>query len=60
MGHLTTVLHKPETLGNAGRSLPDYIRVIRQAAENRRGVPDADPLLAAMNRVKEKKGNGGN
>ncbi len=56
MSHLTTVLHKPEALANADRSLSDYIRVIQEAADKRRGVPDADPLLAAMDKFKEKKG----
>ena len=56
MSHLTTVLHKPEALANADRSLSDYIRVIQEAADKRRGVPDADPLLAAMDKYKEKKG----
>ena len=54
MGHLTSVLQKPEALANAGKSLPDYIRVIQEAADKRRG--GTDPLLAAMEKYKEKKG----
>ena len=56
MSHLTSVLHKPESLANADRSLSDYIRVIQEAADKRQGGPDTDPLLAAMDKFKEKKG----
>lgn len=59
MGHLTTVLQKPESLSAAERSLPDYIRIIRESADKRRGVAQEDPLLAAKDKFKEKKGYGG-
>jgi len=59
MSHLTAVMQKPESLANAGRSLPDYIRVIQDCANKRRGDPEIDPLLAARDTFKEKKGYGG-
>ena len=57
MGHLTAVAGKPESPANAEKSLADYIRVIRERARKRQG--EDDPLLAAMDRFKEKKGYGG-
>ncbi len=59
MGHLTTLLQKPESLAHADRSLPDYIRIIQESAAKRRGDGESDPLLAAMQKSKEKKGYGG-
>ena len=58
-GHLTTVLQKPESLAAAEKSLPDYIRIIHQSADKRRGGTQEDPLLAAKDKFKEKKGYGG-
>ncbi len=57
--HLTAVLQKPESLAAANRSLPDYIAVINECAEKRGGGPDTDPLLAAQDKFKSKKGYGG-
>ena len=57
MGHLTTVMHQPVSLANAERALADYIRVIQRASEKRR--ESVDPLRAAIERSKEKKGYGG-
>ena len=59
MSHLTAVLQKPEALANADKSLPDYIRVITESAGKRRGDVPPDPLLAAKDKFKEKKGYGG-
>ena len=59
MSHLTAVMQKPESLANADRSLPDYIRVILDCANKRRGDSPIDPLLAARETFKEKKGYGG-
>lgn len=59
MGHLTSVLQKPESLSAADRSLPDYIRIIHESADKRRGGAQEDPLLAAKDKFKEKKGYGG-
>ena len=57
MGHLTGVVNKPESPANAERSLADYIRVIKSCAKKRQG--GGDPLLAAMEHIKEKRENGG-
>lgn len=60
MSHLSGILQRPESLANAERALEDYIQVIQRSAEKRRGVdPSVDPLLAAQNKFKEKKGYGG-
>ena len=59
MGHLTTVLQKPESPSAADRALADYIRVIQESADKRRSGVPADPLLAAKDKFKEKKGYGG-
>lgn len=59
MGHLTSVLQKPESLAAADRSLPDYIHIIQKSADKRRSGTDEDPLLAAKDKFKEKKGYGG-
>ena len=59
MGHLTSLLQKPESLAGADRSLPDYIGIIQDAAGKRRGDAQIDPLLAAKDKFKEKKGYGG-
>lgn len=59
MGHLTALLQKPESLAAADKSLPDYIEIIRQSAAKRAGGPQEDPLLAAREKFKEKKGYGG-
>lgn len=59
MGHLTNILQEPAVLANAGRALRDYIRVIRDCARKRRGTGEVDPLLAARDQFKEKRGYGG-
>ncbi len=59
MSHLTSLLQKPESLAEANRSLPDYINIIRQSALKRKGIQNDDPLAAAMDKRKEKKGYGG-
>lgn len=59
MSHLTTFLQKPESLAEASRSLPDYINIIQESALRRAGSSDADPLTAAMDKSKDKKGYGG-
>ena len=59
MGHLTALLQKPESLAAADKSLPDYIEIIRRSAAKRTGGPPEDPLLAAKDKFKEKKGYGG-
>ncbi len=59
MSHLTTLLQKPESLAEANRSLPDYINIIQESAVRRTGAHEADPLAAAMDKSKDKKGYGG-
>ena len=59
MSHLTTLLQKPESLAEANRSLPDYINIIQESALRRTGIQEADPLAAAMDKSKDKKGYGG-
>ena len=61
MGHITSLMQKPEDLSRADQSLGDYIAVIQEAAAKRRGGTEAaDPLLAAMSkRSKDKNGYGG-
>lgn len=59
MSHLTTILQKPESLAEAERSLPDYINIIKHSALRRIGAQEEDPLAAAMDRSKDKKGYGG-
>lgn len=59
MSHLTSLLQKPESLAEADRSLPDYINIILTSSLRRSGTQDADPLAAAMDKSKEKKGYGG-
>lgn len=59
MSHLTTFLQKPESLAESSRSLPDYINIIRESALRRNGIANADPLAAAMDKSKDKKGYGG-
>jgi DNA primase len=41
------------------RALEDYIQVILRSAEKRQGERPEDPLLAAVEKYKQKKGNGG-
>ncbi len=57
MSHLTGVLQKPEATASAQRALADYIRIIREEAQKRNA--QGDPLLAAQEKIKEKKGYGG-
>ncbi len=58
MSHLTTVLQKPESTSAAAQALNDYIRIIRQEKQKRDGG-GIDPLAAAMDEFKDKKGYGG-
>ena len=56
MGHLADILQEPAALANAGRAMGDYIRVIKDCALKRRGAGEIDPLLAAEEQFKEKRG----
>lgn len=56
MSHIAAVCQQPESTQNGGRALADYIRVIR---EERTPEDGRDPLLAATEKYKDKKGTGG-
>ena len=58
MNHLTSVCQQPESLQNGRQALADYIRIV-QAEHAKRAGGDADPLLAATEKYKDKKGTGG-
>ena len=58
-GHLSSVLHQPESTRNASQALADYIRIIQEEADKRAGGEGIDPLLAATEKYKGKKGTGG-
>ena len=55
MNHITAVCQRPESVRNGRQALADYIRVIRAEAAKRSGGA-ADPLLAAAEKHKDKKG----
>ncbi len=57
IGRLAEVMQRPASMARADKAMDDYIRVIERAAEKRR--ESADPLRAAVERSKEKKGYGG-
>ena len=57
MNHLAALLQKPESAANAPQALADYIRIIREEHTKRTG--GTDPLAAAMETYKDKKGYGG-
>ena len=57
IGRLAEVMHRPASMARAEKAMDDYIRAIERAAEKRRA--SADPLRAAVERSKEKKGYGG-
>lgn len=56
MSHLTGVLQKPEVLANSAQALQDYIRVVNDEYTKRTRQAGLDPLLAAQEKYKEKKG----
>ena len=58
MSHVTAICQQPEALQNRSQALSDYIRIIQEEA-NKRAGSDTDPLLAAMQKYKDKKGTGG-
>ncbi len=57
--HLSAILQQPESTQNASQALADYIRIIQTEADKRAGGADIDPLLAATEKYKDKKGTGG-
>ena len=58
MNHITAVCQQPESVHNARQALADYINVVKTEAEKRAGNA-VDPLLAATEKYKNKKGTGG-
>lgn len=59
MSHFTAILQKPESVSGAEQALSDYIRIIREEAARQIGGDELDPLLAAQEKYKFKKGYGG-
>ena len=59
MNHLTGILQRPESLANAQQALRDYIDIIQDACRKRQSGGGPDPLLAARDKFKNKKGYGG-
>ena len=59
ISHLIAVTQQPESLSNARQALADYIRIIRSEWDKRSGKDAVDPLLAATEKYKDKKGIGG-
>ena len=57
MNHLSARLQIPDSAANAPQALADYIRIIREEHTKRTG--GTDPLAAAMETYKDKKGYGG-
>lgn len=57
--HLSAILQQPESTQNAAQAMADYIRIIQTEADKRAGGADVDPLLAATEKYKDKKGTGG-
>ena len=57
--HLSAILQQPESTQNAAQALADYIRIIQTEADKRAGGANIDPLLAATEKYKDKKGTGG-
>ena len=59
ISHLTSICQQPESLKNAAQALADYIRIVKSEADKRAGAGHIDPLLAATEKYKDKKGTGG-
>jgi len=59
MNHLTGILQHPESFPNAEKAIADYISIIHSSYEKRSGNNETDPLLAAQEKFKNKKGYGG-
>lgn len=58
MSHFTAILQKPESAANGAEAMSDYLRTIREESTKRRWT-DVDPLLAAQEKNRNKKGYGG-
>ena len=58
MSHITAICQQPESAQNGRQALADYIRIVQTEADKRAGG-GIDPLLAATEKYKDKKGTGG-
>lgn len=59
MNHLVSVMDQPESLAHSQQALRDYIEIIETEALKWSGTDQMDPLLAAREKFREKKGYGG-
>ena len=59
ISHISAICQQPESAQNAPQALADYIRIIQAEAAKRAGGNGIDPLLAATEKYKDKKGTGG-
>ena len=59
MSHISAVCQQPESPQHAKQALADYIRIVQEESDKRAGSQAADPLLAATEKYKDKKGTGG-
>lgn len=59
MSHLTALAQQPESRANGARALADYCRIIQEEAQKRSSQTGQDPLAAAQEKYKNKKGYGG-
>ena len=59
MSHISAVCQQPESPQHAKQALADYIRIVQEESDKRAGSRAADPLLAATEKYKDKKGTGG-
>ena len=59
ISHITAICQQPESAQNASQALADYIRIIQAEAAKRASGSGMDPLLAATEKYKDKKGTGG-
>ena len=57
--HITAICQQPESPQNARQALADYIRIVKTEADKRANGGNIDPLLAATEKYKDKKGTGG-
>ena len=56
MSHFTAILQKPESVSGAKQALEDYMRIVREESARRSDEDGLDPLLAAKEKYKFKKG----
>ncbi len=59
ISHISAICQQPESPQNASQALADYIRIVKAEAAKRAGGSGIDPLLAATEKYKDKKGTGG-